>query len=54
MKQHKFKPNDETYRILNILHSKNIPDKSNLIVPKSGKKTLQSKRRIHKIHSEVC
>ena len=32
MKQHKFKPNDETYKILNTLHSKKIPDKSNLIV----------------------
>ena len=49
MKQHKFKPNDETYKILNTLHSKKIPDKSNLIVPKGSKKTLQPKRRIHKI-----
>ncbi len=49
MKQLKFKPDDETYRILNTLHSKKIQDKSNLIVQKGSKKTLQPKRRIHKI-----
>jgi hypothetical protein len=49
MKQHKYTPNENTYRILDTLHSKKIQDKSNLIVQKGSKKTLQPKRRIHKI-----
>ena len=49
MKQHKYNPDNNTYKILDTLHSKKTQDKSNLIVPKGSKKTLQPKRRIHKI-----
>ena len=49
MKQHKYNPDNNTYKILDTLHSKKTQDKSNLIVQKSSKKTLQPKRRLHKI-----
>ena len=49
MKQNKYTPNETTYKILDTLHSKNIPDKDTLNVPNNGKTKLQPKRRIHKI-----
>jgi pentatricopeptide repeat protein len=49
MKQHKYKPDERTYKILDTLHSKKIEDKSSLIFPTTNKRKLQPKRRIHKI-----
>ena len=48
MKQHKYNPDNNTYKILDTLHSKKTQDKSNLIVQKSSKKTLQPKEEFIK------
>lgn len=42
-------PTNETYQIINRLHSKTIPDKKIFRIPPNNKKTLQPRRRIHKI-----
>ena len=49
LKSKGIKPNDISYKIINKLHDKKIPDKKVFNIPFSNKKTLQPRRRIHKI-----
>ena len=50
IKSHGLTPSKETFKIIDPLHSKTIPENKNLLVPKElGKKTLAPRRRIHKI-----
>jgi hypothetical protein len=45
----KFQPNDTTYFIINKLHSKTLKENKKFNVPEVTNKTLQPRRRIHKI-----
>ena len=45
----KYKPNIDTYTLINKLHSKTIKENRSLIIPDNGKRKLEPRRRIHKI-----
>ena len=49
IKLNKYTPNENTYKLLDTLHSKKITERNNLIIPSNNKRKLQPKRRIHKI-----
>ena len=49
MKKNNIKPNDLTFKYINRLHSKTIPESKTLFIKDNGKKKLQPRRRIHKI-----
>lgn len=46
---HRITPTDETFKIIEKIHSKTISESKNIILKPSLKKTLQPRRRIHKI-----
>ena len=46
--KNKIKPNEKTYKIIEKLHSKTLPENNYLVVP-SHKNSLKPRRRIHKI-----
>jgi pentatricopeptide repeat protein len=43
------KPNEETFKFIDRLHSKTVSDNNSIRIPPSTKRTLQPRRRIHKI-----
>ena len=49
MKSNNLKPKDDIYTIINKLHSKTLPESKKIKLPISTQKTLQPRRRIHKI-----
>ena len=49
MKSNNLKPNNDIYTIINKLHSKTLPESKKIKLPISTQKTLQPRRRIHKI-----
>ena len=49
MKKNNIKPNDLTFKYINRLHSKTIPESKTIVIKDNGKKKLQPRRRIHKI-----
>ena len=49
MKSNNLKPNDDIYTIINKLHSKTLPESKKIKLPINTQKTLQPRRRIHKI-----
>ena len=49
MKEKGIQPNNETYQILDPLHRKDLIESNQLHVPITKMRTLQPKRRIHKI-----
>lgn len=49
IKKKNIKPNNETYDLINKLHSKTVKENCNLKVPNDLKKSLEPRRRIHKI-----
>jgi|TARA_B110001469_G_C9621361_1_gene309694 hypothetical protein len=49
MKFHHINPTNETYNIINILHSKTCPDNNKIVIKDQTIKKLKPRRRIHKI-----
>ena len=49
IKNNNITTNDNTFKILNTLHSKNITENKNLIIVDNKKNKLPARRRIHKI-----
>tara|TARA_B100000963_G_C22570302_1_gene645725 strand:- start:706 stop:1260 length:555 start_codon:yes stop_codon:yes gene_type:complete len=49
MKTNNLKPKDDIYTIINKLHSKTLPESKKIKLPLNIHKTLQPRRRIHKI-----
>ena len=49
MKSNNLKPKDDIYKIINKLHSKTLPESKKIKLPLYTHKTLQPRRRIHKI-----
>ena len=49
MKSNNLKPKDDIYTVIDKLHSKTLPESKKIKLPISIQKTLQPRRRIHKI-----
>ena len=49
MKTNNLKPKEDIYTIINKLHSKTLPESKKIKLPLNIHKTLQPRRRIHKI-----
>ena len=49
MKNNGIEPNDETYRLIERLHSKTLRDNNRIKIQWDGKTRLPPRRRIHKI-----
>ena len=49
MKFHKINPTNETYNLINKLHSKTCPDNNKIIIKDQNNKKLKPRRRMHKI-----
>jgi pentatricopeptide repeat protein len=49
MLENNIKPNDNTFKIIDKLHSKTVPEFSRIYIKNFNKNSLQPRRRIHKI-----
>ena len=49
MKNNNIELNEESYKIINRLHSKTVKENDTIILPFDDKKRLEPRRRIHKI-----
>jgi hypothetical protein len=49
MKYHKINPNNDTFQLINKLHSKTCPENNFIVIKDTGVRKLKPRRRIHKI-----
>ena len=49
MKKNGIEPSEETFKLINKLHSKKCPENNNIIIPNQNVGKLKPRRRIHKI-----
>lgn len=49
MKKNGIEPTEETFKLINKLHSKKCPENNNIVIPNQNVGKLKPRRRIHKI-----